>query len=418
MLHTGLRERRPVDRALAAYLRERKHLGARDRRLISEIVYGVFRWWGWLQRLAPPPGAAPDDARWSALLLAAAVMEAVDDRTLREFWRRACGIEEELPATLLQSDRPLHRATALFAALGRRDLLPIEFTALAPAWALALIRSPKPAADLVGWLQKRPPLWLRVQSADAAAVLAELREAGLEPAPHARLAGALRLDRTRVNLFTLPAYRARRVEVQDLSSQCVGLVCAPRPGERWWDACAGGGGKALLLAQLLRGRGTVVATDIREHKLQEVRHRARLAGFQNITTRAWNGRAVAPRQATFDGVLVDAPCSGSGTWRRNPWARWSLRPEDLAELNALQQRILRNAATGVKPGGVLVYATCSMFAAENDDVVKDFLSAHPAFTPEPFAHPLRDGQTDGALRLWPWDGDGDAMYLMRLRKSG
>ena len=122
------------------------------------------------------------------------------------------------------------------------------------------------------------------------------------------------------------------MEIQDLASQAVGLACDPDPGERWWDACAGAGGKALHLSALMQGKGLVVATDINESKLKETVRRARRSPFRNVTTKVWDGKHVAGKPGSFDGVLVDAPCSALGTWRRNPDARWTLDREAIGRL--------------------------------------------------------------------------------------
>jgi 16S rRNA (cytosine967-C5)-methyltransferase len=273
-------------------------------------------------------------------------------------------------------------------------------------------------SELIAWLQRRPPLWLRIQHADARAVLKELAEVDPLIKPHLAIPNAASMGPTRASLYNAPVYKEGRVEIQDLSSQAVGAVCAPRPGQRWWDCCAGGGGKSLLLASLMGGKGVVVASDIRTYKLQELKHRARRGNFSNITTRDWNGGSVPSDKATFDGVLVDAPCTGSGTWRRNPWARWTLRERDIDELAASQAKLLSNASTAVRPGGVLVYATCSMFKRENGTVVQAFLDSHTNFRLEPFRHPLlANEQTGGMVQTWPWDGDCDAMFVARMRRS-
>ena len=150
---------------------------------------------------------------------------------------------------------------------------------------------------------------------------------------------------------------------------------APKPGERWFDPCAGAGGKTLHIAQLMMRKGTVVAGDIREEKLNDLRLRARRAGFPNITAKAHNG-GVWKGKHLFDGILVDAPCSCSGVWRRNPGAQWKLTPEDLDDLSATQLKILENYAAALRTGGVMVYATCSLFDRENSAVVKEFLARH------------------------------------------
>jgi 16S rRNA (cytosine967-C5)-methyltransferase len=207
------------------------------------------------------------------------------------------------------------------------------------------------------------------------------------------------------------------LEIQDLASQAVGLACDPDPGERWWDACAGAGGKALHLAALMGGKGLVVATDVNAAKLKEAARRARRSPFRNLTTKPWDGRHVAGKPKSFDGVLVDAPCTAVGTWRRNPDARWTTPREAIARLAALQAQILHAAAAGVRPGGTLLYSVCTLTPAETLGVVRPFLDAHPDFGLDPFPHPLTGAATDGTLQIWPQDADTDAMFLARMVRS-
>jgi len=426
---------RPADRALAAALRANRQIGGRDRRLISETAFSVLRWWGWLLPAAPapfvaalqaaqaaPPGAGAGDATaapslragaWAPLLGAAWILEGGDVPEAARLWLsmalpQASTIAVALPGMTLTQRQPLLAPLLAPGAElpGTRRLL--------PDWAWAEIHSPRPDLELLDWLQRRPPVWLRAQTPDLPALLAELRAAGVEAEPHPALPTALHTPPPRVNLRTLPAFAEGRIEVQDLASQLVGHICAPTPGQRWWDACAGAGGKALHLADLMARRGAVTASDIRLYKLEDLRQRARRAGLPNIRTREWKGKAMPDHKGHFDGVLVDAPCSCSGTWRRNPDGRWSLRQAELAEFTTLQGGLLANAARAVRPGGVLVYATCSLFRAENEGVVEAFLSAHPEFRLDPFPHPLSKMPVDGTLQTWPWDGDCDAMFVARL----
>ena len=183
-------------------------------------------------------------------------------------------------------------------------------------------------------------------------------------------------------------------------------------------ACAGAGGKTLALAELMERTGTVVAGDIRAYKLDDLRKRARRAGFPNIMTRPWDGKKISGKQAAnFDGVLVDAPCSCSGVWRRNPDGRWSTTAADVDAMAPIQREVLDHAAPAVRPGGVLVYATCSVFASENQAVVADFLASHPEFIPEAFENPL-DGTPveDGMLAIDGSADNSDSMFVARLRR--
>lgn len=403
-----LEQGQPADRALADYFRARHEFGSRDRRLMSQFLFGLLRWWGWLRDFAPAATAADlatNPAPWCRLCLATALVEDDEPLDLHAAWAAACGAPL---ADLRARPTPAERLAGLF----RRPAATFADDALAPAWLADAVQPPCDLAQLRRWLQLRPPLWLRVQVPNVAAVIDELRVAGLAPAPAPTLPAALNLGRARLNLATLPAYREGRVEVQDVTSQAVAVICAARVGETWWDLCAGAGGKTLALARACGTGGQVLATDVRADALAELRRRAERAGLRNVAT-------AAPARGdarTFDGVLVDAPCSGSGTWRRNPWRRWQTTPDDVAVHAGAQRDLLHRAAAGVRPGGVLVYATCSLLQPENGAVAGAFSAAHPAFAPDPFPHPFTGATCAGACQLWPWEADGDALFVARWRR--
>lgn len=221
----------------------------------------------------------------------------------------------------------------------------------------------------------RPPLWLRVNHEDERAdVLQELRTqyTVVEKSQGIAITGER-------GVFGLECYKNGAIAIQDLASQQLAARVDCKPGDKVWDACAGGGGKTLALAARLNNRGSIWASDIREHKLDEIKRRAALSRFYNIRTAVWRGDAAleAPKeiakQGGFDWVLVDAPCSSSGTWRRNPDARLRSLDDDLTGLNALQLQLLTHAAKNVRASGKLVYGTCSFHTCENEDVVAQFL---------------------------------------------
>ncbi len=443
VLGAVLMQGKPADRVLRALLRQRSGLGPRDRELIAGTAFSLFRWWGWLKILAPDSfrtgsvtstgaepfpedninSGAPDLRQWSALLLAAQYMEW--DRpppTARPLALHALGNPKEAdrlwsPSPPADPGKRMGRLSLVLPGKERprktwrtKDLI--------PAWSRTRIASPRPLKELIRWLQTPPPLWLRLQTTGEKPVLRELREAGLRIERRVRLQGRTALAVSgQASVYSLAAHQGGRIEVQDLASQCVGAICDPRPGQRWWDACAGGGGKTLALAQRMGGRGQVVASDVREYKLKDLRRRARRTGLHNIDPRPWDGSSVDRRRGSFHGVLVDAPCSGSGTWRRNPDARWSASPEETDRLAELQLAILKRAAGAVRSGGMLVYATCSLFRQENEDVAKAFLQDEKAFALEPFTDPLTGERTEGILQIWPWTADSDAMFIARLRRK-
>ncbi len=168
----------------------------------------------------------------------------------------------------------------------------------------------------------------------------------------------------------------------------------------------------------MKNKGRIVATDIRAYKLDDLKKRAKRAKRANIECKEWDGKALrSNKRYKYDGVLVDAPCTCSGTWRRNPDARWRLSDSEPDEMSNLQMKILQNAATGVKPNGTLIYATCSVLKKENLDLVKKFLLNNKNFIMEPFINPLTENKTKGYLQVYPWDGNCDAMFVAKFRKN-
>ena len=413
--------RRPADRVLSTWFRDNRRCGSRDRRFISESIYALLRNWGLLRRFLPAERLAEIEsgtirlgrAELDALLFGALYLDAHDLPTARLLARE---LNLRWPQPLPAAEPLIGRAAALAKLFG----VPVEFhlSDLVPEWVADALPADFPFDRFLADLRRRPPMWLRAQCDDPARLAEELTAAGLTVHRHERIPAALRVNDPRVNLHTLESFRRGDFEVQDLASQCIGLVAAPRSGEQWLDACAGAGGKSLQLADLMKRRGTVVACDVRSYKLDDLRLRARRAGFPNIVTREWDGKPFHGKQAgRFNGVLVDAPCSCSGVWRRNPDGRWTLPPEELTKTAELQQTILAAAAPAVRPGGVLVYATCSLFPVENGMVVEKFLAEHPEFTLEPFANPLTGEPTSGQLQIRSFDGDCDSMFVARMRRK-
>ena len=423
-----LAQGQPADRAVAERLRGCRRYGSRDRRLFRDGLFGVLRWWGWLRNLAPPTFRAaiaavdrdgPPPLRpgaWDAALLAAAVLELAPLPPVAAVWARRLEVALDRAPASDGADSRAQDAARVFAWLGHEPVSPPGSEALLPAWAVPEIVEAWPLDRLVTWLQRRVPLWLRVQGVPRSTAIAALAEAGVRTEPHPALDAALRVVTPRLNLGGLAPYRNGWVEVQDLASQCIGLSLGVRPGQHWWDACAGAGGKTLQIAALLRGKGAILATDVRARTLAELQRRVRRAGVGIVRCRSWDGERAAAPESRFDGVLLDAPCSGSGTWRRNPGARWRGSAATIARCRARQLQLLRNAAAAVRRGGVLVYATCSLFRRENAAVAEAFLAEVPAFAAERFANPLTGALTSGALQIRPWDGDCDAMFVARFRR--
>jgi 16S rRNA (cytosine967-C5)-methyltransferase len=259
-------------------------------------------------------------------------------------------------------------------------------------------------------LRSRPPVWIRIQK-NTDQVLRELDQNRVEWKKNDRLPDAYCLhSHANVNLCLLECYKRGCFEIQDFASQCIGYSSMAQTGEQWWDACAGGGGKTLLLATLLKEGGQVFASDIREKKLEEIKIRAQRASYNNIRYLKWNDA----HKMQFDGVLTDVPCSSSGRWRRNPEMRLVCSENWLEQLTQTQYEILDKAADAVKPGGLLVYGTCSVFDQENNGVTDRFLEAHPEFEPAPFT---LGGTTQWRLQVFPEDANCDGTFCARFRRK-
>ena len=258
-----------------------------------------------------------------------------------------------------------------------------------PAWIELALRE-RFGADLdeeMEALAEPAPLDLRtnVLKTTREAALHALAAAGLEVEPTPWSPLGIRVE-GRPPLGTLAPFRDGLVEVQDEGSQLAALLVEAAPGMRVVDFCAGAGGKSLAMAAAMNNKGHIVACDVSGKRLEGATKRLRRAGVFNVEPRSLSSERdpwVKRHRAGFDRVLVDAPCTGTGTWRRNPDAKWTLRPEDPAELADLQRRILDSASRLVRPGGRIIYVTCSLLPQENESQAELFAATHPDFTPVP-----------------------------------
>ncbi|HQY07008.1 MAG TPA: RsmB/NOP family class I SAM-dependent RNA methyltransferase, partial [Lacunisphaera sp.] len=300
------------------------------------------------------------------------------------------------------------KAALLQSLIPHLSTLTFKPEALLPHW----FRPHCPAAfqhPHLDALNSRANLWVRLQCQDRNLVLDEFKAQGWTLETPADFPDALCLP-PNAEVAVSDAYRRGFVEIQDLGSQLV-LAHVPQPlTGRWLDACAGAGGKTLQLARLLGEHGHVDATDIRPEILDELADRAKRARLDNITI-------VTKPAETYDGVLIDAPCSGSGTWRRQPHLKWYVKPETIASFHQTQLEILTANAPRVKLGGLLIYATCSLSRHENEDTVAPFLKSHPDFKAEPPAQ-NHGGVYDGlGTLILPGTLNTDGFYVAVLRRA-
>jgi len=398
-----LDEKRPADVLLAQYFRTHKEFGSRDRRFLSQAIFSFFRWRGWsVEKLKLP------------LKEASLLGVALDNETLSEsflFLEKQAALPLKLEILLDKKTLDEKMQVLNDAFKEQSDFQPLQIIDLVPEGFQKLTNPDKLEKYIVAF-QARPLTWIRARN-NPDDLLEILNKETLAQA-HPFVATALSIDGGKSLVQLLPKQDAKYV-VQDVASQCVAHVCNPQKGEDWWDTCAGAGGKALHLNDLMQQEGKVLATDIRPESLQKLKKRARKYGIRTIRIQPHNMINDDPFKKTFDGVLVDAPCSGWGTWARNPDARWRSSNRNVMQAANRQLKILDNARYCVKPGGVLVYAVCTETGPETEEVVMLFLEKNTKFKLDPFPSPLTGEMTSGMLQIEPWEGDG--MFIARFIRT-
>lgn len=386
-LQTIFVENRFADKVIEHTLRSNPKAGSRDRAFIAETTYDIVRNYRLYAAILGKEPAKETDF-WELvgvhlILNGLAVQEVAELQALDP-------VEVREKAAQLRTERKYRESVPDWLdALGAREL--------GSAWD-----------ETLAWLNRPAEVVLRTNrlKTDRAALQKALEGEGIET----KTAGdtdALVLLR-RQNVFKTKAFKNGLFEVQDFSSQLVAPFLDPKPGMRVVDACAGGGGKALHLAALLEGRGAVIALDTLAWKLDELRQRARRAGASNIETRAIESTKVVKRlYNTADRLLLDVPCSGLGVLRRNPDSKWKLSPAFIENLQKTQQEILQTYSRILKPGGQMVYATCSILPSENEQQVQAFLAS--------------DAGKGFALvaerKILPQDEGFDGFYMALLSKA-
>jgi 16S rRNA (cytosine967-C5)-methyltransferase len=365
----------PADRLIGDYFRTRRYAGSKDRRAVRELVYRAIR----------ACGPMPSNGRSAMLALAQA-----DTAIAGLFDGSAHG-----PAPIGTLDAPAE-------------------TGIAPHWLIEEFAASGIGKDEAAALLKRAPLDVRVNTLKADRLTLEL-PAGAAPTEAPQ---GLRIEPASP-VETWDAYRDGLIEVQDTGSQLACVAVGAEPGQMIIDLCAGAGGKTLGLAAAMDNRGTLIAADSDRSRLARLAPRAVRAGAGMIQTRLINPgqelEMLSDLHGAADAVLVDAPCSGTGTWRRNPEGRWRLTPERLARFAGVQARLLEIAAVLVKPGGRLIFVTCSLLDQEGASQVDAFLARHGGWTAERVDLPL--GRPHGkGWRLSPFHDGTDGFFIARLSR--
>lgn len=335
-----------ADTALRFYFEEHRYLQPPARRVISQLIFCYFRWLSWLDGKASP------------------------QKRLEQ--------AEELQQRFNADPKSIKAEALAVRAI--------------PDWIASEMELPH---DYLRQIQREPALWLRARPGAGEALAKSLFACERTD----RSPDALRFT-GKQDLFKTEQFKTGEFEIQDLASQLVGLACAPQPGQTWWDTCAGEGGKTLHLCDLMRNKGVVWATDRHTGRLDTLKRRTARAKLFNYRTAVWDGSAKLPTKTKFDGILVDAPCSGVGTWQRNPHARWTTTPDDVRELAVTQLALLNHVAGSLKPGGRLIYSVCTLTRTETTAVADAFTAAHA----ETFTHL-------SSTTLWPHELNANGMFI-------
>jgi 16S rRNA (cytosine967-C5)-methyltransferase len=395
----------PADAVLRSFFAANRSLGQRDRAFVAETVFSVLRHKRLLEHLVPEP---------TARKLACAVLIKLQGYSLGQL------------EPLLQRD---DRDWVLALKAAAIDTLPPAVRLSLPDWLyerLIVETSEQDAAEFGRAMLRTAPLDLRVNSllADREQVLRALVESGFEAAPTRYSPVGVRLKgKPAINRH--PLFTSGAIEVQDEGSQLLGYLVSPKRREMVVDFCAGAGGKTLMMGAMMQSQGRLYALDVSEKRLRNLAPRLKRSGLSNVHPQliaSENDIRVKRLTGKVDRVLVDAPCSGLGTLRRNPDLKWRQSAQAIDELALKQRAILNAAAALLKPGGRLVYATCSVLAKENRQIVEPFLVDHPTFEQLDCRHVLRDNHIEidcGAyLELSPQVHDTDGFFAAVMQRRG
>ncbi|MEX2117237.1 MAG: methyltransferase domain-containing protein [Bacteroidota bacterium] len=419
---------KPADSLIDSFFRTRKYLGSHDRKFIAETTYGTLRHLRKCQTLmetALGTGAKDFSSTDRVLLCIVTYLSRID---------RSHEPTDVILAPLLENDKARNSLGDFLTLLKGVELNSVDAVQdLAneysiPDWLARKFHEqygPEESRRLCESLNAPAPLNLRVNTLKAGVdeCTGRLRSEGIETT-RTKLSEVGLVVSKRTNMFRIPAFKEGYFEVQDEGSQLLGVLVDPRPVWKVLDACAGAGGKTLHMAAIMKNRGEIVASDINEFRLNELRKRARRAGAFNIRVMTTEEVQNQDRfKQAFDVVFIDAPCSGLGTLRRNPGLKWTVTEEGVKELCAKQLHIMETHASFVKEQGVMYYATCSLLREENQAVIMSFLERHPEFagmdlTAAAGKAGLAGQVTDGFFFLYPHKEGTDGFFCGAVQRKG
>lgn len=376
---------------LNALIKKQGRFGSSDRRLYRELVYTYVRFKPWIEEC----GDNHEQLMDRVILLASPSKEM---RTLY--------------STLGDRFDANERERWRYRLIGKSQA---DLKALLPDWFVSHIDS-RLEPDEAACLFTRPPLWLRIQNGMMAdhleACNSVVRQGVGQCVAHPLVTDCIQAP-SDLALANFEPYQSGAIEVQDISSQVLLNLIEPKPHGSWFDACAGAGGKTLQLAPMLGPEGRVTAYDPRQSALEELQNRVKRARLENVDV-----SQVPPEGSQFDGVLVDAPCSSSGTWRRHPFLMWQIDEDQVMGYPATQLELLKRYSHSVAPGGLLLYSTCSLSRYENEHVVDAFLAqGGGVFETLPLAERFGLKSNAQGITVFPWDLDGDGLFVAAMRRK-
>ena len=418
--------RAPVDALFADYFKQRRYIGSKDRGAVSDLVYFVLRHGATIEWHIEQSDRKTTPRL--VVMVGLLFFSTADHAPLtREDIIAAFNGAQYAPKPLTD---PEHK---LLTRCEAREFMPPGMSPAArynyPDWMEGRLRESFGAELPIAMeaLNQQAPIDLRanlLKCRDRSDLILALDKDGYFGVATELSPIGVRLKK-RLAAFNTQAFKDGMYEVQDEGSQIAALLVVAKPGQKVIDFCAGAGGKTLAIAATMQNKGRLLAWDTSEKRLGQMAKRLARAGVSNVQTHVLKTEAdpfLKRHVGTADWVLIDAPCSGSGTWRRNPDLKWRFSPEDLQELKLVQARILKQAARLVKPGGRLVYVTCSIFMDENFHQVKQFLGGNPNFrveAPDKLWNNLlvaRDG-VDASLVLSPHKDGTDGFFAAVLVKD-
>lgn len=410
-----LRPSTPADLTISRFYARRRYLGSHDRAFIADTTYGMLRD---VIRLKMALGellttAFPDD---QPFIVAAAHFIAldIDPRLIEEVTEIPYGDLERIAEALSESP-------AFFSELPQSDQLAARHSV--PSWLAERVVA-QYGADageaLLAAMREQAPIVLRANRlvCTPEQLVDALNELDVDATPGRFAPDAVVLSR-RINAFTVPQFKQGWFELQDEGSQLLSVALDPHPNWRVFDACAGAGGKTLHLAAIMKGRGEVIAHDISERRLSEIRPRLKRSGAQNIRTMdnsQYHDKCASLAEA-FNAVLIDAPCSGTGVLRRNPGVRLTLDEAIVERLLPQQASILDEYSALVKPGGLMLYATCSVLREENEVQVDAFVARTPGWRRIPVRLSSDVVDADGYYRVFPHVHGTDGFFGALLQRD-